>query len=216
MLTPLYSASTRIQIDRTTAKIVQGGDITARNDDDDFLRTEYERLNSRMLAERVASTLRLGDDADFFKPRDYSLFNALRSLIHPAPVGELVDKSMLERSAAGMVQANVAIRPITGSRMVDINYTDSNPGRAQRIADAYANAYVASNLDKRFEANAYAKTFLEDQIKQLKLRLEELQRSNSWSSPRRNRSSPSPKRRLLPNLTLQPQTRRWATSFRNG
>ena len=38
---------------------------------------------------------------------------------------------------------------------------------------AFANAFIASNLDKRFEANAYAKTFLEDQLKQLKLLLEE-------------------------------------------
>ena len=28
-------------------------------------------------------------------------------------------------------------------------------------------------LDKRFEANSYSKIFLEDQIKQLKIRLEE-------------------------------------------
>ena len=36
---------------------------------------------------------------------------------------------------------------------------------------------MASNLDKRFEANSYAKTFLEDQIKQLKLRLEESEKA---------------------------------------
>ena len=57
--------------------------------------------------------------------------------------------------------------------MVDITYTDPVPARAQRIATAYADAVIAANLDKRFQANAYAKTFLEDQIKQLKLRLEE-------------------------------------------
>ena len=32
---------------------------------------------------------------------------------------------------------------------------------------------MAANLDKRFQANASAKTFLEDKIQQLKLRLEE-------------------------------------------
>ena len=41
---------------------------------------------------------------------------------------------------------------------------------------AYADAFIASTIDKRFQANAYAKTFLEDQIKQLKLRLEELEK----------------------------------------
>jgi capsular exopolysaccharide synthesis family protein len=38
---------------------------------------------------------------------------------------------------------------------------------------ALAQAFIASNLEKRFEANSYAKTFLEDQLQQLKLRLEE-------------------------------------------
>ena len=60
------------------------------------------------------------------------------------------------------------MRPVPGARLVDISYSDPVPARAQRIAAAYADAFVASNLDKRFEANAYAKTFLEDQLKQLK------------------------------------------------
>ena len=53
------------------------------------------------------------------------------------------------------------------------SYSDPSPQRAQRIANAYADAFLASNLDKRFQANASAKTFLEDKIKQLKLRLED-------------------------------------------
>ena len=41
-------------------------------------RTQYELLKSRAMAERVASALRLGDDADFFKPRQFSIMSALR------------------------------------------------------------------------------------------------------------------------------------------
>ena len=54
-----------------------------------------------------------------------------------------------------------------------MSYSDPAPARAQKIATALADAFIASNLDKRFEANAYAKTFLEDQLKQLKLRLQD-------------------------------------------
>ena len=64
---------------------------------------------------------------------------------------------------------NRKVRPVSGSRLVDVAYSDPDPARAQRIATAFAAAFIASNLDKRFEANAYAKTFLEDQLKQLKL-----------------------------------------------
>ena len=38
-------------------------------------------------------------------------------------------------------------------------------------------AYIASTVDKRFQANSYAKTFLEDQINQLKIRLEESEKA---------------------------------------
>jgi capsular exopolysaccharide synthesis family protein len=48
---------------------------------------------------------------------------------------------------------------------------------AQQVANAYAEAYVASTLDKKFEANAYARTFLEDQVKQLKIRLEDSEKA---------------------------------------
>jgi uncharacterized protein involved in exopolysaccharide biosynthesis len=58
-----------------------------------------------------------------------------------------------------------------GSRLV-VSYSDPDPARAQRIAAAYGQAFIASNIDKRFEANSYAKVFLEDQLQQLKLRLE--------------------------------------------
>ena len=59
------------------------------------------------------------------------------------------------------------------TRLIDISYSDPDPGRAQRIANAYADAFVATTIDKRFQANASAKVFLDDKVQQLKLRLEE-------------------------------------------
>ena len=176
METPLYTATVRLQIDRNVARIVEGGNITPiEGSDFEFLRTQYELLQSRSMAERVASALKLGDDADFLKPRQFSPWAAIRGLIRsePPPSEESSRKGSLERSAARLVLDNRAIKPLPGSRLVDISYADPSPQRAQRIVTAYADAYIASNLDKRFEANAYAKTFLEDQLKQLKLRLEE-------------------------------------------
>jgi capsular exopolysaccharide synthesis family protein len=72
---------------------------------------------------------------------------------------------------------NRAVRPVPNARLVDISYTDPDPRRAQRIANAYADAFIATNIDKRFQANESAKIFLEDKIKQLKLRLENSERA---------------------------------------
>lgn len=176
MMTPLYTASVRLQIDRTTMKIVEAGQVAPLEGQDfDFLKTQFELLLSRNIAERAASGLRLGQDKDFTKPREFSITGAVSSLLvnREAASRKGGAEAALEKAAAEIVLANRSIKPVVGSRLVDVLYTDPSPQRAQRVVMALAEAYIASNLDKRFEANAYAKTFLEDQLKQLKIRLEE-------------------------------------------
>ena len=180
METPLYTSTARLQIDRNVAKVVEGGNVTpVEGSDSEFLRTQYELLKSRAMAERVASALKLGEDAEFLKPRGVSLWGTLRNLINfdGQSSKKIPERAALQAAATQVVASNLAVRPVPGSRLVDISYSDPNPSHAQRIVTAYANAFIASNLDKRFEANAYAKTFLEDQLKQLKLILEESGRS---------------------------------------
>ena len=66
----------------------------------------------------------------------------------------------------------MTVQPVTGSRLVDVSYSDPVPALAQQVANAYADAFLATSIDKRFQANASAKVFLEDKIQQLKSRLE--------------------------------------------
>lgn len=179
MMTPLYTATVRLQIDRSVAKIVEGGNVTpVEGADNDFLRTQYELLRSRNLAERVATSADLASDADFFKPTDFSLFGQIKGFLAGGEKKQSeADRTQLTQWAAGILQGKSSVRPVPGSRLVDISYTDPKPARAQKIANAYAEAFITSNLDKRFEANAYAKTFLEDQLKQLKARTEDSEKA---------------------------------------
>jgi capsular exopolysaccharide synthesis family protein len=181
MKTPLYTATVRLQIDRHAAEIVKGGNINPSRGgyNREFLKTQYELLKSRALAARVASALKLGDDDDFFAPRQVSIIGAVRGLFtsHTASKRQKTTRRNRERAATGIILGNSTVRPIPGSVLVDVAYTDPVPSRAQRIANALAKAFIASNLDKRFQANAYAKTFLEDQLVQLKLRLQESEKT---------------------------------------
>ncbi len=176
MQTPQYSAMVRVQVERDAAKVVEGGNTapTETGNSTEFLRTQYELLKSRGMAERVAAALRLAEDESFTKPRP-SLLGLLISLV--AGRGEEPGADDVTLQAVTRLEENTLVMPVTGSRLIDLTYSDPDPKRAQRIANAFADAYVASNLDKRFEANAYAKTFLEDQIKQLKIRLEDSERA---------------------------------------
>ena len=69
MKTPLYTSTVRLQIDPNTAKIVESGNITpVEGPEIEFMRTQYELLQSHTIAERVASALKLGEDPGFFAP----------------------------------------------------------------------------------------------------------------------------------------------------
>ena len=139
MQTPLYTATVRLQIDQNVVAEMVGG--KSFNDlDFAFMQTQYQVLQGRTMAERVASALKLETDPDV---------------------------------NVGVILGNRVVKPVAGTHLVDVSYSDPDPARAQRIANAYADAFLASNLDKRFQANASAKTFLEDKIQQLKLRLED-------------------------------------------
>jgi succinoglycan biosynthesis transport protein ExoP len=175
MQTPLYSSTVRLQIDRDVAKIVENGNITpAEFSDNQFMSTQFQLLQSRTMAERVASVLKLSEDEDFFKPREFSVLDALKSVFKGSPEGDQSPNKITRgRVAAGIILANRSVAAVANSRLVDITYSDPVPARAQRIANSFADAFVAANLDKRFQANAAAKIFLEDKIQQLKLRLED-------------------------------------------
>ena len=179
MKTPLYTSTIRLQIDRAADKIVQGGNIRPESNDDDlFMQTQYELLQSQTMAERVASALKLGEDPSFLRPRDFSIIGFFGNLFSSgATPAQESKKADLQDAASDIVLDNRAVKPVLGSRLVDIGYSDPDPRRAQRIASAYGDAFIASNLDKRFEANSYAKVFLEDQLQQLKLRVEEFAKS---------------------------------------
>ncbi len=107
MKTPLYTATVRLQIDRNVAKIVEGGAVTpVEGADFEFLKTQYELLQSRTMAERVAVALKLGDDADFLEPKGFSPLGAIRSLLSRRAGDQTPARPRAperERAAAGII-----------------------------------------------------------------------------------------------------------------
>src|SRR5262249_54992839 len=157
---PLFTSTVRVQID-SPPRIVEGGNIDSDTQDYQFMTTQYQLLESRTMAERVASMLKLGNDVDFLKPRGFSIGDAVIGMLSraeppskkAASSGKAVDEVALQRWAAGVILGNRTVQPVPNSRLVDVSYSDPNPARAQRIANAYADAFIASNIDKRFQAN---------------------------------------------------------------
>ena len=190
METPLYRATTTLQVDRGTQRIVDYKDArpveAEAYDDGSFLQTQLELLRSRQLAERVMEQLNLDIDRsgqpvsldepakiDFSDDRDDwigHILTTLRKRIEPS----VKDRQYLDREAVlAELRRAMSVEQVPKTKLVRINVIDPDPVLAAKIANAWADAYIATNLDRKVDSSAYARKFLEQEVARAKARLEE-------------------------------------------
>ena len=177
MATPVYRATTVMQIDNEEQHVVQVGGVATQTEyDPDFLETQYQLLQSRALAERVAAGLRLDPGqlealarGGWLDPLRASLGRARAGTGRHDPEAPLPAKTEL-------VRQGLVIEPVRNSRLVKIDFDSSDPQFSAKVANALAEAFIASGLERRFGASSYAKNYLEGQLKSVKAKLEASER----------------------------------------
>ena len=185
MTQPLYRASALMQVEKEGPPIVatQGAMPYYDGWDPEFLNTQYELLRSRALAERVANELNL--DAQTLEGlNDPGWTGRVMALLRPAqkskPAPEAPASSesaeALLNQATGVIQGGLSVAPIKESRLVRLDFDSPDPAFSVRVVNAVAEGFIASTLERRMGTTSYAKTYLEDQLKQTKLKLEDSER----------------------------------------
>jgi capsular exopolysaccharide synthesis family protein len=174
---PLYRASTTLQIDRQTMQIVLVEGVTSGEaSDGDFYQTQYELLKSRALAERVTNSLHLAGTPALEDVTGHSWTDRVLRSLRPAsskPARKLDEAAQ----AVSIVQAGLEVEPIRNSRLVRLSYSSGDPRLSARIANAYAEQFIAQQLDHRLDASSYARQYLEGQLRDTKTKLEQSERA---------------------------------------
>lgn len=169
--TPLYSATTTIQIDREAARVLKAEDTQSEAfiPGQEFILTQYGLLKARSLAERVARS-------EGFLSTD-SFLKAMGVEFKPI-AGETNSQTAARRADLVIftIQSNLGISPVSGSRLVDISFKSPNPDLSAQIANSFARNFIQANLERKFNSTSYARTFLEERIAQTKAKLEETER----------------------------------------
>jgi polysaccharide biosynthesis transport protein len=203
LLRPTYRATAVIQIERAPARIVdfnRNSDLEQASSDEYLgLKTQYELLRSRSLAERVIDELQLdrskpakaasGDSSASNAPAATPTESAASTAGGGDYVGRIVsgyrklstpsttDPEVLGREAVvGAFLAALAVDPVPNSRLVRLSVDNADPALAAKIANTTAQTFVSLGQERRIDSSSYAKTFLEDQLKQMKAKLEESER----------------------------------------
>jgi len=191
----LYGAEARVQIDLESnpAVSVNGKPVVLNNPTNgpDYFETQLEILKGAGLLRRVVKTLDLEHNRAFFRPegqrttwqrlRDMAGFGGgkadgqLRSeqgsliTASVAPPSDREDLAEIKRlnPYVGAIQGGLDVEQVGHTRLVLIRYTHPDPQVAAKVANAIAETFVHSNLEKMSETNTGAATFLATRVADL-------------------------------------------------
>ncbi|GBG14994.1 chain-length determining protein [Novimethylophilus kurashikiensis] len=157
MLPPRYSAETDLIVDmRSQDPLAQ---IAMYNADMSYLPTQIDVINSERVVQKVIKILKLDQNP------------AVRQKWMEDTGGE----GQLTQWLGDLLQKDMKAKPSRDSNVIMISYSSPDPGFSAAVANAFAQAYVETNLDLKTEpAHEYA-TWFKDQGKDLRADLEKAQ-----------------------------------------
>lgn len=176
LMTPQYTAESTIEISREAGQVTnfQGVQRDTNVADQEFYQTQYGLLKAHSLAERVAAQLHFIDDPKFFallgKDKDEPAFKLINGR-YPAS-----GRAERQREAGDILLDHLTISPTRLSRLVDIEFTSPDAVLSAKVANAWAENFIQSNLERKIQGTSYGRNLLQRQLAQLKQKLDESQR----------------------------------------
>lgn len=182
---PVYRASLKLQIDNDQTNILPFKDTNTFTyiTTEEYLKTQFEALTSRTLANRVIRKMNLAQDPRFNQkpqPDALSLFiNRLKSKLPGAASNKVVakphpnPKNTPDMSPyAGGLASSISISQIKDSSVVVLSYDCGNPSLAADVVNTLADEYIQMNFDTKYQASKLASEFLEKQLIEIKAKVE--------------------------------------------
>ena len=158
LTTPLYRSQATLEANPPSVEIMdeKNGSHSQSPDNWNFISTQVGLLGSRSLAQRVAQDLNLASNAAF--------------------VDQSLDAATRLKAATAKVAGGLEVRAPEEGQLIGISYVSDSPVLAAEVVNGIADSFIRSNLERRYEASAYARNFLERQIAKTRADLERSER----------------------------------------
>lgn len=169
LTTRLYQATASIEVRQEAEKVLgteaDRENAATRQDTDRFLQTQLDIIRSRGVAEAVAEREGLFRGPAFIEAMGEDAEDTR------VPLGMSPRDAQRERVLKTLRDA-MRVRFTGTTRIATISFTSPDPKLSARIANAYADAYIRSNLARRAGSSDYALDFLRGQLREAQARLE--------------------------------------------
>lgn len=157
---PMYRAWVTLEANPPTFAVTddkdRGQQEVSGTDTFDFVATQVGLVKSQSVAERAAQELNLANNAEI--------------------VPQNTDSSSRLRTATAIVSQNLNVIPPEQGELIKFSFDSTSPQLAANVANAIADSFISSAVQRRYESSAYARNFLERQINKTRGDLERSER----------------------------------------
>lgn len=183
LVTPNFVATSTLLIEPEPPQVLDVRELISEagsTDDHDYYKTQYDLLKSRDLAASVIRDLKLentellgGGGPHGLLGYLESLYGGLLSMFSAPPVVEGTKAGGVSAGAIDAYLARLKVEPQVGTRLVSVSFKAPDPELAARITNAHIRHYIQQGLDLRSESRRAAVDFLENQLVQIKQRVQQ-------------------------------------------
>ncbi|HPD60158.1 MAG TPA: polysaccharide biosynthesis tyrosine autokinase [Thermodesulfobacteriota bacterium] len=187
-MAPLYRATAQVLIEKENPKVVNIEEVLRVNTtDQDYYQTQYEILKSKALALKVITALNLKANPEFAALKQgFSLRAALSALVQwlksitssaEAKIDPQLEQDKENNSLIKAYLDRLKVEPIRNSRLVNVSFEGKDPQIVTKIANAHAQRYIESNIERKFSASQEAVGWLNQRIKEVEKKLQQTEES---------------------------------------
>ena len=164
-LQPVYQATARVEIEAATPEIRTLSDLfEAMPADDMFLQTQVNVLQSDNLAWQTIEQLRLGENPAF------------APLLKGASP-QRGESAEAESPLVGIFKGGLRVEIMRNSRIAAVSFESPDPKLAAQVVNALVYNYQEYNYHKNYEATRKASGWMEQQLDELKAKVERSQQA---------------------------------------
>lgn len=178
--TPLYKATTKVEILSSNVKVFQELETVSQSTDSRAYETARERMKSRDLARRVAFVLNLSENSDFIAPTpSFSFGNLIKKILGISSQVDINSWSPEKRlrRAVDIIQNNTSVSLIRNTSILSVSFFHTDAELTSQIVNQISKSYIDQGIDTKGETSELARQFVEQQVKETKLDLQKSEKA---------------------------------------
>jgi succinoglycan biosynthesis transport protein ExoP len=175
---PMFTATSTMVIDTRKIQVLQQqavmGDAVV---DAGIVQTEVEILKSPKISLSVIDDLHLNEDPEFAGGSG-GLLTAVHKLIFGAQdTNENASEDQMTRRVLAAFDSRRIVSRVGSTYVMEIGFRSLDPDKSAKIANAIASAYIADQLDAKYQATRRATIWLQERIKELRAQVSDADRA---------------------------------------